>query len=98
MTWFTLERMNTRGPAVLNTVFLDHPQTVDETYREHAAFAGRFSARLFLAAGAAAVHAVVPCLFEKTASRMVAELYDRTSTRGRPAAPAAAPATALDAA
>lgn len=85
VTWFTLEGMNARGPAVLNTVFLDHPRTVDETYREHAAFAGRFSARLFLAAGAAAVHAVVPCLFEKTASRIVAGLHEQTSTRGRPA-------------
>ena len=75
--------MNTRGPVVLDSVFRDHPRSVDETYREHAAFAGRFSARLFLAAGAAAVHAVVPCLFEKTASRMVAELHERTANRGR---------------
>lgn len=92
MTWFTLEHMNTRRPTVLNTVFFDHPHTVDETYREHAAFAGRFSARLFVAAGAAAIHAIVPCLFEKTASRMVAELHEQTAQRGRPAA------TLLDAA
>ena len=77
--------MTTRGPAALDAVFRDHPRSVDETYGEHAAFAGRFSARLFLAAGAAAVHAVIPCLFEKTASRMVAELYEQTSNRGRDA-------------
>ncbi len=75
--------MNAQGAAVVESVFLDHPRSVDETYREHAAFAGRFSARLFLAAGAAAVHAVIPCLFEKTASRMVAELHERTANRGR---------------
>ncbi len=82
---FTLVRMNAPGTAVLDNVFLDHPRTVDESYTEHAAFAGRFAGRLLLAAGAAAVHAVVPCLFEKTASRMVAELCEQTSNRGREA-------------
>ncbi len=64
-------------------IFLSHPQSVDETYLEHAAFAGRFSGRLFLAAGAAAIHALIPCLFEKTASRIVAELYAKTHNRGQ---------------
>ena len=63
-------------------IFLTHPATVDETYLEHAAFAGRFSFRLFAAAGAALVHAVIPCLFEKTASRIVADLYAKTHNRG----------------
>ena len=64
-------------------VFLNHPESVDETYGEHARFAAGFSLRLFAAAGAAAVHAVIPCLFEKTASRMVADLYARTHNRGQ---------------
>ena len=64
-------------------LFLDHPATVDETYGEHARFAAGFSLRLFGAALAAAVHAVIPCLFEKTASRIVADLYTRTHNRGR---------------
>lgn len=94
---FTLVGMNAPSTAVLDSVFLDHPRTVDETYAEHAAFAGRFAGRLVLAAGAAAVHAVVPCLFEKTASRMVADLYDRTVHRGRPAtSETSAPAPVLD--
>jgi len=76
----------------MQSVFVDHPRTVDETYLEHAAFAGRFSLRLFKAAGAAAVHAVIPCLFETTASRMVAELCEQTSQRGSD------PAAARDAA
>lgn len=67
---------------MITRVFLDHPQSVDETYLEHAAFAGKFSLRLFGAALAAAVHAVIPCLFEKTASRIVADLYARTHNRG----------------
>ncbi|MBF9029655.1 hypothetical protein HKCCE3408_04530 [Rhodobacterales bacterium HKCCE3408] len=68
---------------MLTRVFLDHPRTVDESYLEHAVFAGRFSARLFVAAFAAAIHAVIPCLFEKTASRITAELYHRTQNRSR---------------
>ena len=64
-------------------VFLTHPRTVDESYAEHARFAFGFSAKLFVAAGAALVHALFPCLFEKTASRITAELYDLTRNRGR---------------
>lgn len=64
-------------------LFLDHPSTVDETYAEHARFAAAFSLKLFAAALAAAVHAVIPCLFEKTASRIVGDLYARTHNRGR---------------
>ena len=64
-------------------VFLSHPRSVDESYGEHAMFAGGFALRLFLAGGAALVHAIVPCLFEKTASRMIAEMYARTHNRGR---------------
>ena len=69
--------------ATMKSLFLTHPQSVDESYAEHMAFAGRFSAVLFLAAGAALVHAVLPFLFEKTASRIVARLYERTHNRGR---------------
>jgi hypothetical protein len=64
-------------------IFLDHPAKVDETYAEHAQFAAGFSLKLFAAAFAAAVHAVIPCLFEKTASRIVGDLYARTHNRGR---------------
>lgn len=63
-------------------MFLTHPRSVDETYGEHALFAGRFAGRLALATLAAAVHAILPFLFEKTASRIVADLYDRTHNRG----------------
>jgi hypothetical protein len=55
---------------------------VDESYAQHAAFAARFSLRLFAAGSAALVHAVIPCLFEKTASRIIADLYAKTHNRG----------------
>ncbi len=68
--------------AAMKSLFITHPQSVDESYVEHMAFAGRFSAVLFLAAGAALVHALLPFLFETTASRMIAQLYERTHNRG----------------
>ncbi|MCZ4255001.1 DUF6356 family protein [Sulfitobacter sp. G21635-S1] len=64
-------------------VFLDHPAKVDESFFEHMLFALRFSALLFAAAGAALVHALIPCLFEKTASGIIARLYARTHNRGQ---------------
>ncbi|WP_327792898.1 DUF6356 family protein [Harenicola maris] len=64
-------------------IFLKHPASVDETYLEHARFAGGFSLKLFAAGGAALVHAVIPCLFEKTASRMIGEMYAKTHNRGQ---------------
>ena len=69
--------------ANMKNLFLTHPQSVDESYLEHMAFAGRFSGQLFLAAGAALVHAILPFAFEKTASRMIAEMYAKTHNRGQ---------------
>ena len=67
--------------AKLMSRFTDHPASVDETYGEHMLFAARFSGKLFLAAGAALVHAVLPFLFEKTASRIINELHHRMHNR-----------------
>ncbi|WP_370455337.1 DUF6356 family protein [Tateyamaria sp. syn59] len=63
-------------------IFLSHPRSVDETYVQHAVFASRFAAQLALAAGAAAVHALVPSLFEKTASQMIARMHATIQDRG----------------
>lgn len=60
-----------------------HPASVDESYLEHMAFATRFALLLLAAAGAALVHALLPFLFEKTASRIVRDLHERTGNRGR---------------
>lgn len=67
---------------MIDRIFLDHPRKVDETYLEHAAFAGKFSLRLFGAAFAALIHAVIPAAFDKTASRIIADLYAKTHHRG----------------
>ena len=68
---------------MISRVFLDHPAQVNETFLEHMAFALKFSGLLFAAASAALVHAVIPCLFEKTASGIIARLYAKTHNRGQ---------------
>ncbi len=67
---------------MLTRLFLDHPRSVNETYWQHMAFALRFSAGLLGASLAALLHAFIPCCFEKTASRHVAKMYQRTRYRG----------------
>ena len=64
-------------------LFTDHPASIDETYFGHMAFAGWFASKLFMAGGAALIHALLPFLFETTASRIIRELYERTHNRGR---------------
>lgn len=67
---------------MITRMFFDHPASIDESYGEHARFAFGFSVKLFLAAGAALVHSLIPCLFEKTASRIIGDLYAKTHNRG----------------
>jgi len=67
--------------TILQRLFLSHPQAVDESYGEHFLFALGFAARLLGAGLAALVHAVIPCLFETTASRMIREMHDRIASR-----------------
>lgn len=62
-------------------IFIAHPQSVDESYLEHMRFAGWFALRLFGAGSAALIHAVIPCLFEKTASRAIGEMHARMTGR-----------------
>jgi len=62
-------------------LFLDHPRSVDESYFEHLLFAGGFALRLSGAGVATLVHALVPCLFEKTASQMITQMHDQIHNR-----------------
>jgi len=68
---------------MIQRLFLAHPSSVDESYGEHMVFAGRFAGWLFLASLAALVHAILPFLFEKTASQIIRRLYARIENRGR---------------
>jgi hypothetical protein len=77
-----MKNQSSRSTDMIARIFLDHPAKVDESFFQHMAFALKFSGLLFAAAGAALVHAIIPCLFEKTASKIIAELYQRTHKRG----------------
>ena len=55
--------------------------SVDESYFEHLLFAGGFALRLLGAGLAALVHAMIPCLFEKTASQMITQMHDKIHNR-----------------
>lgn len=68
--------------SVLN-LFTAHPRSVDETYFEHMRFAAGFSLRLIAAGLAALVHALLPFLFERTASTMVGAMHQRMHNRSR---------------
>ena len=56
-------------------VFTEHPASIGESWVEHARLALSISGLLAGAALAAAVHAVVPALFETTASRTIDRLH-----------------------
>ena len=57
--------------------FQQHPSDVGETYWEHFCHAFGFALRLFVAAGACLVHAILPFLFTTTGSAMIKNLYSR---------------------
>ena len=62
-------------------LFLDHPRSVDESYFEHLLFAGGFAVRLMGAGLAALIHALIPCLFEKTAGNMIVRMHSKILNR-----------------
>lgn len=65
----------------IRTLFLDHPASVEESYVQHMRFAFGFAVWLFVAAGAALIHAIVPALCETTASRILKRLHGRIEAR-----------------
>ena len=61
--------------------FHDHPASVQESYFGHMRFALGFAGTLLAAGGAALVHALIPPLFETTASEKVKALHARIAAR-----------------
>jgi Family of unknown function (DUF6356) len=73
--------------AMFSKLFTDHPRAIGETYGEHARTALRFGWRMVTGGLACMVHAVIPGLFVKTASRTVVQLD--AEMRGRKPTPEA---------
>jgi hypothetical protein len=65
----------------IQSVFLSHPQAVNESYGQHAGVAFSYAGRLLLAGCAALVHAFIPALFEKTASTMIRDMCREMDAR-----------------
>ena len=66
---------------LVHRVFLDHPNSVEESYFEHFRFALGFSGTLLVAAFAAMLHAFIPAACEKTASKCINDLHKRMLER-----------------
>jgi hypothetical protein len=62
---------------MLHRLFLEHPESVGETYLEHQRQAFGFAGTMFLGAFACFVHALVPSLFSHTGSRAISRLHER---------------------
>ncbi|MFY7746140.1 MAG: DUF6356 family protein [Erythrobacter sp.] len=67
-------------------LFIDHPRAIGETYSQHARTAFSFGWRMTVGGLACMVHAIVPGIFVKTASRTVVQLD--AEMRGRVPTPA----------
>jgi hypothetical protein len=61
--------------------FLAHPRSVGESYFEHLAMAGGFAVRLLGAGLACLIHALIPALFQTTASDTVLRLHGVMAAR-----------------
>ena len=65
----------------LRNPFTRHPDSVGESYLEHMWQAGAFGMRMLALAIVSFVHAVLPFVFEDTASRAIADLHKKLSRR-----------------
>jgi len=57
-------------------LFTEHPRSVGESYFQHMAAAAAFAGRMLTGALCCLLHALLPFLFERKASGIIAELYD----------------------
>lgn len=62
---------------MLRAMFVDHPESVGESYGEHLVVALGFALTMVTAGLALVVHALVPGLFVKTGSAAITDLHDR---------------------
>ena len=63
--------------------FTEHPESVDESYFEHMAFAAGMSAKLLRAAWCCAVHAVMPWRHCTSGSTAIKEMHEIVTAGAR---------------
>ena len=70
--------------------FTRHLESVGESYFQHARHALGFATHMFLGSLACLVHALVPCLCERTGSDLIRRLYESMVTNRHKLTPKAA--------
>lgn len=76
-----LEPTPTSPKGILWRTFRSHPDSIGEGYFEHMRAALGYSATLTVAAAAALLHALVPCLCQTTARTKIESLHDKLQRR-----------------
>ena len=66
---------------MLKRLFVEHPQSVGESYGEHFSVASWYGLRLLGAGMACMVHAALPFLFVRTGSATIERLHGHMSGR-----------------
>lgn len=61
--------------------FTEHPNSIGETYIEHAKFASLSGVHLIIAGIACIIHGFLPFLFVHTGSQTVGDLHEKFSRR-----------------
>lgn len=72
---------NAQNKSTIDRLFFDHPRSVNETYLDHMDVAMGISGQLFVAGIACFIHALIPGLFQTTASRIMTKLLHEQHTR-----------------
>lgn len=67
--------------GLIDRLLLAHPRTVGESYVEHAGIASRFGAAMVVGGFKCLAHAVLPAVFERSASDCVGKLNGELTRR-----------------
>lgn len=68
---------------MIQRIFLDHPQSIGETYFGHMRVALSFGGMLFLGSVACVVHAFIPKMCVRTGSGIVKRLHGQMTSGAR---------------
>ncbi len=90
-------RMATVAPVSIQQAFTEHPRSVGETYLQHLGVAGRCGLSMMVAGFACVIHALLPFLFQNTASDCLTRLHERMVTKRSRLRQMAASSTSLGA-
>lgn len=72
--------MSLLSHAAMFKLFTSHPNSVGESYPQHAVFAMTFGLRMFVGALACMLHGLFPFLLQRTGSRIILELHQQLLT------------------